>query len=561
MRKQLDDIGVSRDQLSAGLHTSEVEGALGKVDEAERAIKQLESQLAEERRGAAHRERLSADAAVEHRKAVVSAVEELKAAAAEMDGGLGRVVTLETEAVNALQRQDAYRVRTARLLLLQAHRPTLAKCYRAWRSLTAHAAGGRLANGGAAFAIAALKNRSISAALSNGGVGGGVLASAGGNGLTSEYMKSTLDALEDEWATREATAEGRMEEVMEELRAAKALAAQAMRESDEQRQRLDRQAASLASEGEALRRSNYQAREAERKAEGELSQLRARVEKSATGGAVDAVKAGLDRAAAEHRVVELTAQLAAATEAHAAEAAVYRKAVTDAELRRMREHETVAAQTKRQSDAERHTADQAAFAVSAAQVEASKQVSAIEEAKREMSAQLTAEVEELRKHAEANATRASDLERSLERSTDLQQRTAVRLHEAEIAKEELRAEMRLLRGEGLGDLTGSRASAEAGGAAAGGGGGSRSGSAPPRPEMRRSASIERRTSAVDARGASRRTSRGPGSTRHGDGVGRHATPPRSTSGGPATPTRGGSTQSQAQHPPHHTPSRRASRER
>ena len=85
--------------LTQSLHSSEVEQALGKVDEAGRAIKQLESQLADERRRAAQREKEAADAAAEHRRAVASAVDELRAAAAEMDGGLGRVVTLEAEAV------------------------------------------------------------------------------------------------------------------------------------------------------------------------------------------------------------------------------------------------------------------------------------------------------------------------------------------------------------------------------------------------------------------------------------------------------------------------------
>ena len=116
-----------------------------------------------------------------------------------------------------------------------------------------------------------------------------------------------------------------------------------MKERDEQKQRLDRQAASLASEGEALRRSNYVAREAESKAERELAQLRARVEKFTAGGAVDAVKAGLEKAAAEHQVEELRGQMGAMAEAHAAETAHLRQAVTDSEMRRLKEHEAVAA--------------------------------------------------------------------------------------------------------------------------------------------------------------------------------------------------------------------------
>jgi hypothetical protein len=82
---------------------------------------------------------------------------------------------------------------------------------------------------------------------------------------------------------------GEREELLQELSAAKALASQAMRESDEQRQRLDRQAAAIASEGEALRRSNALAREGERRAEREVSALRARLDKAASGGQLDVV--------------------------------------------------------------------------------------------------------------------------------------------------------------------------------------------------------------------------------------------------------------------------------
>ena len=46
-------------------------------------------------------------------------------------------------------------------------------------------------------------------------------------------MKATLAALEDAWATREGTADSKLQGLTEELDAAKALAAQAMRESDE----------------------------------------------------------------------------------------------------------------------------------------------------------------------------------------------------------------------------------------------------------------------------------------------------------------------------------------
>ena len=438
LRKQLDDVTRSREMLSEGLHTAEVEGALSKVDEAGRAIRQLESQLGDERRLAAQRERAAAGAAAEHRQAVSSAVEELKAAASEMDSGLGRVVTLETEAVVSMQKHEAFRARTAKLLVLQSHRPTLAKCYMAWRSLTAQTVGLRLAEGGPANAIAELKNRSLSAAI------GG--ASGAGGSLASEYLKATLNALEDEWATREATADGRMEEVSEELRAAKALARQAMRESEEQRARLDRQAAALASEGEALRQSNELAREGERKAQYDLRIMRQRVEKASSGGQIDAVRVGLEKAAADRTVDELRAQIRAANEAHAAEVSSLRKAVTDSELQRIRLHEASHAASKALAEAKSEAADATAIAISAAQIEAVRQVETLEVDKKSLNKQLESESAKLKEQANASAKRMAELEASLERATDLQKRTGARLHEAEIEREELRAGLRMLGG-------------------------------------------------------------------------------------------------------------------
>ena len=172
LRHQLSDVTNARDLMNAKLREEEINEALGKVDDAGRAIKQLEEQLAEERRQTAARERAAALAAAEHRRHVSVAVEELKCAATEMGGGLSKVVELETNAVSTLQRQEAFRGRAARLLILQRHhRPTLAKCYKAWRDLSAQAAGMRMAEQGAAEAISELKNRSISLALGSGVAG------------------------------------------------------------------------------------------------------------------------------------------------------------------------------------------------------------------------------------------------------------------------------------------------------------------------------------------------------------------------------------------------------
>ena len=152
----MQDISQARDLSAAKLRDAEIEEALAKVDEGGRALQQLEAQLADERRLAAAHARQAAAAAAEHRRHVGAAVEELKAAASEMGGGLNKVVDLETEAVTKLQRQEAFRVRTARLLLLQCHRPVLAKCYHAWRDLAARSVGAKIAEGGTALAILSL---------------------------------------------------------------------------------------------------------------------------------------------------------------------------------------------------------------------------------------------------------------------------------------------------------------------------------------------------------------------------------------------------------------------
>ena len=156
LRRQVQDISQARDLSAAKLRDAEIEEALAKVDEGGEALQQLEAQLADERRLAAAHARQAAAAAAEHRRHVGAAVEELKAAASEMGGGLTKVVDLETEAVTKLQRQEAFRVRTARLLLLQCHRPVLAKCYHAWRDLAARSVGAKIAEGDTALAISEL---------------------------------------------------------------------------------------------------------------------------------------------------------------------------------------------------------------------------------------------------------------------------------------------------------------------------------------------------------------------------------------------------------------------
>ena len=189
---------------------------MGKVDEAGRAIKQLETQLVEERRLTVARESAASQQAAGHRAAISEAAAELHAAAMAMEGGLGRVVQLEVEAAHTLQRHEAFRARTASLLVLQCHRPTLAKCYRAWRALTARSVGSKLAQAGPMPVISALRSRVLGAAVT-----GGVAGS-----MVSEYLTATLGTVEEELMQREASAEGERRRLQADLAAAEAAVAQ-----------------------------------------------------------------------------------------------------------------------------------------------------------------------------------------------------------------------------------------------------------------------------------------------------------------------------------------------
>ena len=148
-----------------------------------RALQQLEAQLADERRLAAAHARQAAAAAAEHRRHVGRRWKS-SSSASEMGGGLTKVVDLETEAVTKLQRQEAFRVRTARLLLLQCHRPSSPSATTlgvTWpRSVGAKIAEATRRR------ISELKSRTASLAVGR-----------GAGSMISEYMRATLEALED----------------------------------------------------------------------------------------------------------------------------------------------------------------------------------------------------------------------------------------------------------------------------------------------------------------------------------------------------------------------------
>lgn len=439
LRQQLVDVQSARDQLRSSAHHEELASAMAKVDQAERAIHQLESLLSDERRLAAAREKAAAAAAAEHRAAVASAVSELKQAAAQMDAGLGRVVELEVEAVRKLQHQEAFRARTASLLLLQRHRPTLAKCYRAWRAETAKNVGAKLAKGSSSEAIQQLRHRSLSVALS-GGVAGSVI---------SEYMAATLSAVEDEWARREVNVEARHAALLDEVKASKTLAARAIKENEEQRGRLDIHAAALASEAEEMRRNLQAAQERERAAAMELEQLRTRMAKTASGGHVDAVRLGVELDSAQREVAELRTMLAAADERHAAELAQGRAQVTKAEARRLELQAELAARARELADVRRSAGELQNVMVAAAQLEAGRQVEALEEACKALDERLQREVRARLEEAEAHRKSLDGLTSELNYvRRQLEEEYKPKLMETRIELEAARAELSGLR-EGL----------------------------------------------------------------------------------------------------------------
>ena len=498
MRRQLSDVQHAREQLRSTFHAEEVSSAVAKVQQAERAIAQLEAQLTEERRWsspphpplvsrphpplasllltlawplserrlAVAREKAAAKAAEAHREAVALAVEELQKAAAEMDGGLSRVVDMEVEAVRTLQHQEAFRARTAKLLLLQRHRPTLAKCYRAWRAETAKNAGTKLMGQGAAEAIAQLKHRSLTVALA-----GGVAGS-----MVSEYTAATLSAVEDEWARREAQERLRQQALVDEVAASKALAGSAIKESEEQRSRLDRQAsllpssfslglpsspslpwalrflwqaAALATEAEEMRRGLQAAQRRERAAAAELDQLKARMAKTASGGHVDAARLGLERDSAQREVAELRAMLAAAESRHAAELAASRAQLTEAEGKRLEHQAVLAARARELADVRRSAGEEQQVMVAAAQIEAGRQVERAEEARQALDEALQKEAHARREDAAAHRKREDEAGAELAAlRRQLDDEYKPRLMEARIELEATRAELSGLR-EGL----------------------------------------------------------------------------------------------------------------
>ena len=147
------------------MQSAAVDRANEQAEQSTRALAQLQSQAVDERRHAAAREAAAAAAAAAHRRAVNEAVGRLNAATEEVRNGLSQVVEMETASVSRLQQHEAFRARTARMLVLNAHRGVMARCYRAWRRHTAQIVGSKMLDDGATAAMAELRNRSLALAL------------------------------------------------------------------------------------------------------------------------------------------------------------------------------------------------------------------------------------------------------------------------------------------------------------------------------------------------------------------------------------------------------------
>ena len=409
------------------MQSAAVDRANEQAEQSTRALAQLQSQAVDERRHAAAREAATTAAAAAHRRAVNEAVGRLNAATEEVRNGLSQVVEMETASVSRLQQHEAFRARTARMLVLNAHRGVMARCYRAWRRHTAQIVGSKMLDDGATAAMAELRNRSLALAL--GGADGG---SGLGGVMVSEYMKATLGALEDEWLRKEAAAEAEAQGLREELAAARTLAMQQMDQSEAQKSRLDRQAASLAIEGEGMRRAAAVANEAARKAEVELSRLRSHMDESSSGGYVDAAKLRVQKLALESEVSGLRQTIAAEREAAAAESGEMRAKLKQAEVRRLALQQLQQLHAAKPADAAPAGGDASreAAEAAAAAAEAGARAAAAEQKAADLEARLARAEEQRADEAAANARWVSELGVQLRRAQQAQGVTrALELHD------------------------------------------------------------------------------------------------------------------------------------
>lgn len=272
------------------------------------------------------RQQAAVERAEAHRAGVATAQAELQLAAIEMRSALSRAVALETASVLAEERQAAFRARCCGRLLLQRHRPTLAKCYQAWRELAAETRGVNLfARHGPCAALTELGRRA-----SEGEYGGGVSGEP-----MPRSMQATLAALEKEWREREAEAQEEREHLLHELGQARAEARRAGQEAAAARAEVAAKDEQLSAWREDSRAAAAVANQAARRAEAELAAVKERAAKAPGGEMADAVRLRVEVRRVEAALSARTAELEAAREAYTQETNELRTEVRRAELMRL----------------------------------------------------------------------------------------------------------------------------------------------------------------------------------------------------------------------------------
>jgi len=148
-----------------------------RLDEAERAYRSVEARLDESKRRLQERDARATRQAAEHKRLLEMARAELTTEAEMLRDAKMAMVDSQTAAVERMQKQDAFRERTARRILLQLYRFVMVKCFRSWREETARAAGRTFTKTGAAGLAALRKSVAKEAEGSKGALGGGMMSS------------------------------------------------------------------------------------------------------------------------------------------------------------------------------------------------------------------------------------------------------------------------------------------------------------------------------------------------------------------------------------------------
>ena len=358
LHRQLVEVGTLREGLLGEVRNAAKKEAETKLGEARTEVAMMQRLLAEAASKAEKREEAVASQMAEHQAALAWATGELAHEAESLREGAARLVYAETVAVEALQRQEQLREKTAKKVLLQLYRGLLAACFRAWRTEVTRTVGRSLAQAGSQVGMAALRRRSM-AATSGGGAGGddgegdeGGGRGGGGGDATgvSEYLQSTLMSMEEDWASREEQEalvrqqrELELQRVKDEMRRMQAQHAEA-------RQALTEQAQLLATEAERAQREKAKAEAETRAALAALEEAQAGALEVSGGASAENIRLRMRLGEAEERSLELEAEVEAARAAHAAALQEWRAELRGSELRRLAQHEAMLSQQRDQRE-------------------------------------------------------------------------------------------------------------------------------------------------------------------------------------------------------------------